>query len=136
MRWEGKPFGYLEGMVAEPDAPEQDNPARLYCPKCRQDGRLVCDEPGVCGELRPMRPLPTPPEEAKPGPAPHPMPPVCLDESRGIRALHDPHPPRHVVIPDFPGRIMGRRTELKPLPDGVEMTWDWFMEQVTPEDWP
>jgi hypothetical protein len=138
-RPEGKPFGYLDGMVAEPDAPMQDNPARLYCPKCRAEDRLVCDEPGFCGQMRPMRPLPTPPDAFEAAPAPNPPstprrgskelqrpPQPRLDDSRGARPLRDEHLPRHIVVPDLTERIMGRRTELKQLLDGEEQSWDWF----------
>jgi hypothetical protein len=157
----GKPFGYLDGMVAEADAPLQDNPARLYCPKCRSEDRVVCDDPAYCGQMRPMRPLPTPPDAFETAPAPNPPStprrgskelekpnrstfktkddrqyrPLALDASRGARQLQDDHPARHMIVPELTERIMGRRTELKQLADGQEQSWDWFMEQVKPEGW-
>jgi hypothetical protein len=144
----GKPFGYLDGMVAEADAPPQDNPARLYCPKCRSENRVVCDDPAYCGQMRPMRPLPTPPDAFETAPAPNPpstprrgskelqrTPVPQLDDTRGARQLQDDHPARHMVVPELTERIMGRRTELKQLADGQEQSWDWFMEQVKPEGW-
>lgn len=50
-----KPWEYLEGKVAAPDAPVVDNPSGLYCRACRACGLSHCSEPEYCGGLEPMR---------------------------------------------------------------------------------
>lgn len=50
-----KPFGYLEGLEAAPDAPISDNPSGLYCPWCRNAGFSHCSEVDYCEGMRPMR---------------------------------------------------------------------------------
>ena len=149
-RWKGKPFGYLDGMTPAEDAPVMDNPGRLFCRACRMRGTLVCDEPGYCGNLEPMKPLPDAPEQPSvcTVPSPPQKPLKLLDDSRGQKkialepevqaevASHFGRRPHTAAIPEFGGRLLGNRTELKPLPDGVEQSWDWFMENLKPENWP
>ena len=145
-----KPFAYLEGMVPEPDAPEMDNPARLYCPQCREKGQLNCDDPGFCGNLRPMKPK-ADPDAIAPASAPNPPPPLKLDDSAGQEPLQAPQTRRQPAqspqesnrpktarfSPEevFPDRLMGKRTTITQLPDGEEKSWDWFMENLDPEKW-
>jgi hypothetical protein len=43
---------------------------------------------------------------------------------------------RQRTLPELNQRIMGRRTELKPIPpeeDWQEKDWGWFMENLTKE---
>jgi hypothetical protein len=145
-----KPFAYLNGMVAADDAPVMDNPARLYCPSCRAAGMMHCSDPGYCGNMRPMKPLPdaatTPPdaiEPAQPTKPPHQprrgskeAPKVSLDDSRGQMTLQDRRRPkaRERTLPELNQRLIGRRTTLRPIPpeeDGKEQSWEWFMENLT-----
>jgi hypothetical protein len=138
-----KAFAYLEGMVAADDAPVMDNPARLYCPSCRSAGQLHCTDPGYCGNLRPMKPLPTPPDAFEQVAATNPPSqprrgskqlqtrPV-LDDTTGKVSIQSPMTDQ--VVPELPGRLLGRRTTLKPIPpseDWKEQSWDWFMENIT-----
>jgi hypothetical protein len=149
----GKPFAYLEGATPADDAPVMDNPARLYCRKCRADGRQVCDDPGYCGNLEPMKPLPDAIEEAAlPNPTSAPRRgskeltrPPKLDDSTGQTPLvipEDQKPHRtHIVSKDpktyrpvLPERVMGRKTTIRQIPkseDWKEQSWEWFFEQVT-----
>ena len=136
-RWEGAPFAYLNGMKSEPDAPLADNPAMSYCPGCRAEGRKVCDDPGHCGNLRPMRPA----SEAIVENPPQPARPVKLDDSRGQTPIQQPkaaqsRPRPAVGRQEGSGhafdRLMGRKTTITqgPLVDGEEKSWEWFMENV------
>jgi hypothetical protein len=149
-RWEGKAFAYLDGMEPADDAPVMDNPGRLFCRKCRAIGTLVCDEPGFCGNLEPMkRPAEAPPaEETQVRPTKPTHTPrrgskelrkqlqASLDDTLGRKTLEGAaQRPQSYAIPEFKERLFGNRTELKPLPD-AEQSWDWFMEHVTPEGWP
>lgn len=154
-RWEGAPFAYLNGMTPADDAPVMDNPAQSYCPGCRADGRMVCGDPGHCGNLRPMKPLPASemiidvkatPHTPRPGSAElKGQKPVRLDDSAPNYtppprqdAQSRPRPPvgRQEGAGHAFDRLMGRRTTITqagtgPVIDGEEKSWEWFMENVT-----
>lgn len=139
-----KPYEYLRGMKPAPDAPMMDNPSGLYCPQCREKGGLSCNDPGMCGNLRPMQ-VPASQQVIEHAPQPSkpaaPAKPVQLDTSRGQTPIQQPKVAQERQSPPVGSqegaghafdRLMGRRTTIKsaPLVDGEEKSWDWFMENV------